>query len=176
MRRIRMFTALFLACVLLLACCPVRGEKCYTTLRDFFSEDPEAEWYLGEGTSAPSDPTKSVMMLYLVTEQRFFVAGVNEDGSGEVTVWNNVDPAHGINALYGICGAWDTLDSVLDKDNGYTMIAGLVESRDAEKGTFIRDKKSAAAFINTVNNTVRKAQQEKQEKEAEEEKETNEAE
>jgi hypothetical protein len=87
-----------------------------------------------------------------------------------------VDPAHGINALYGICGAWDTLDSVLDKDNGYSMIAGLAESRDAEKGTFIRDRESAAAFINTVNNTVRKAQQEKQEEETKEEKETNEAE
>ena len=147
MRRARMLTALLLACILLFSCCPVRGEKLYCVLRELLSQNPEASWYLGEGKQGPMEDSREVMMLYSEAHQLFALRGMNETGAGEATLWNGIDQATAVSVVYKLCLVWNRLDSILEKDNGYSLSAVLMLGDDSGAIAVIKDAETAAEFV-----------------------------
>ena len=161
MRRFKITVALILTYILILPCCIAHGVECYTVLRDLFSTNKEAKWYLGEGTVHPWESTgKDVFAFYKSEEKKFYILGVNESGEGECIVWENIDAGHGVYALCQICSLWDDLQQILEQDKGYVLSAAIVGSQESGKGWLIQDAESAAEFVAKVETIVSSVQQE----------------
>lgn len=160
MRRFKTAVALLLTCILILPCCVAHGVECYTILRDLFSGNKDAEWYLGEGTIKPWEATgKDIIVVYKTEEKKFYILGVNESGEGECILWEDTDAAHGVLALYRICFLWDDLQQILKLDEGYTLSLALAGSQESGKGWLIRDAESAAEYIAKLEEIIGSIQQ-----------------
>ena len=122
--------ALLLCATLTLACVSsALGETCYCFLKSFFS-DSENSSYLGGApvTVDYDDDGGYCMFVYDVEEKEIRLSGANSSGKPEIAVWFDVDGSDGLIAIYGICGAWDTLADALD--SGYSLAVGLDMGED----------------------------------------------
>lgn len=139
--------AALLACVMLCtAAIPALGETGYEILKSFLSQTGEELCNLGAPDVQPlSDPDKIILLGYIEAEKILILGGVNADGQGELSGWDDVEIVNALSVFVNVCTAWDTFAAMCD--SGYTLMLAWDYGEDK---LYITSSEEAAMFVEAV--------------------------
>lgn len=100
---------------------------------------------LGKGTETPVKFSKNIKVSYNPTVKEFYIQGINGEGNGEITQWNDVGIKEGDAAIVGICENWKQLQGYLS--NGYTLTLEYVTDHSMGRATQARTAEEADALL-----------------------------
>ena len=103
---------------------------------------------LGKGTVSSVEFSKDIKVSYNPTTKEFYIQGINGEGNGEITQWNDVGIKEGEAAIMGFCENWKQLQGYLS--NGYTLTLEYVTDHSMGRATQVRTAEEADALLRKI--------------------------